>query len=308
VRTDEHAQKHAQEHPQEHPEDLLDLALGGRLMPAERTLLDRHLAICTACATHLKVSESSRSGSSLGSHDDRLDRWAVEHVMARLGPRPSPRWGHVSPRWGWLFAAVLLFLATAVSAKLWKAKQISSDGTRAERRAGAITPQRPPPTSSHIIALDPTPDDLIAKAANHQAEMAPEPPPLPRHVLHLTAAELFERARELGRAGKFDAAVAIHLRLQRLYPNSPEAGLSSALAGRLLLDRDRPADALAQFDRHLARGGSADEEALAGRAASLQKLGRHVQEAIAWRALLERHPGSVYADRARARLHDLPVH
>ena len=133
-------------------------------------------------------------------------------------------------------------------------------------------------------------------------------PRVARHSPRLTAGELFEQARALGREGKIDAAVAIHLRLQRTYPATAEADLSWALAGRLLLDRDRPAEALAQFNLHLARGGAADEEALAGRAAALQKLGRHVDEAIAWRALVARHPGSVYVDRARARLRELSVH
>jgi hypothetical protein len=69
-----------------------------------------------------------------------------------------------------------------------------------------------------------------------------------------------------------------------------------------LLRQRRPADALAQFDRHLKAGGEVGEEALAGRAAALEELHRTVEAIAAWKSLLARYPGSVYAGRARARL------
>jgi len=202
----------------------------------------------------------------------------------------------------------LLFVATGVSAKLWIAKasrsalvqstaQISQD-----QRAGGAKSQRRAQTAP-VIATDPALESA-APDEEHTERERPAPPPHTRHSPPFTAAALFERARELDNEGKVDAALSVHLKLQRLYPHTAEAGLSFALVGRLLLDRNRPAAALVQFDRYLARGGAADEEALAGRAVSLERLGRLREEKIAWRALLERHPGSVYADRARARLHD----
>jgi tetratricopeptide (TPR) repeat protein len=150
------------------------------------------------------------------------------------------------------------------------------------------------------VATDPIPASATPGEGPRDADK-----PSARHSPQLTAAALFARARELGHEGKVDAALAAHFRLQRLYPATDEAGLSFALAGRLLLDRHRPSEALVQFDRHLARGGAAEEEALAGRAASLEQLGRHREEETAWGLLLERHPGSVYADRARGRLREL---
>jgi tetratricopeptide (TPR) repeat protein len=295
---------------EEHPEEWLDLAAGGRLMPQERALLDRHVASCLACAAQLKIVASSGSEGLPGSADPTLDRWAVERAVAALASRPSTRWWgqwwRASPRLGWLFAAVVLFLATGVSAKLWIARESAPARLEQAQPAAAARPQRRPPVA-HLGAAEPGFERIESPETVLDETEKPPERSRSRRPHQPTAAELFDRARELGQQGKLDAALSIHLRLQRLFPDSAEAGLASALAGRLLLDRDRPAEALVQFDRHLARGGAADEEALAGRAVSLERLGRHVEEKIAWRALLDRHSGSVYADRARGRLRVLSV-
>ena len=117
-----------------------------------------------------------------------------------------------------------------------------------------------------------------------------------------SAATLFAQALALRGEGKIDTAIAVHLRLQRLYPAARETRLSFALAGRLLLERGSPEQALAQFNQYLARPGDVAEEALVGRATALGHLGRFAAEAAAWREVLERHPGSVYATRAKKRL------
>jgi tetratricopeptide (TPR) repeat protein len=117
-----------------------------------------------------------------------------------------------------------------------------------------------------------------------------------------SAAALFAQALALRGEGKVDAAIAAHLRLQRLYPAARETWLSFALAGRLLLDRGSSEQALAQFNQYLARPGDVAEEALVGRATALGRLGRSAAEAAAWREVIERHPGSIYAARAKKRL------
>ena len=108
----------------------------------------------------------------------------------------------------------------------------------------------------------------------------------------VTAAALFERAGKLRREGHADAAIAVYRRLQETFPEAREAQLSFALAGQLLLERGRPKDALAQFDRHPRLGGDVGEEALAGRAAALEQLARTADAIAAWKSLLERYPGS----------------
>jgi hypothetical protein len=69
----------------------------------------------------------------------------------------------------------------------------------------------------------------------------------------------------------------------------------------LLAIPDAPG-ALVQFDAYLAqqRHNALMEEALFGRASALHRLGRTAEERATWGELLERFPGSIYADRARA--------
>jgi tetratricopeptide (TPR) repeat protein len=121
----------------------------------------------------------------------------------------------------------------------------------------------------------------------------------------ITASELFERAGKLRRQGRAEAAISVYRRLQETFPDAREAQLSFALAGQLLLERGRPKDALAQFDRHPRIGGDVGEEALAGRATALEQLRRDADAIAVWKSLLERYPGSVYAARARGRLAEL---
>jgi TolA-binding protein len=144
----------------------------------------------------------------------------------------------------------------------------------------------------------PAPAEQIADPAP-----APSDPALQRTPrAQPSAAALFAQALALRAEGKVDAAIAAHLRLQRLYPTARETGLSFALAGRLLLEKGASEQALAQFNQYLARPGDVAEEALVGRATALGQLGRSAAEAAAWRQVLERHPGSIYANHAKERL------
>lgn len=91
--------------------------------------------------------------------------------------------------------------------------------------------------------------------------------------------------------------------LQAWYADSTEAKLSHATLGRLLLDRGDAARALREFDAYLLGGaGPLGEEALAGRALALQRLGRSDEEGTTWRRMLTTYPASIYAAQARARL------
>jgi TolA-binding protein len=124
----------------------------------------------------------------------------------------------------------------------------------------------------------------------------------------VTAAGLYAQANEARKRGDLADAVSHYLSLQQRFPSSSEAKISHLTLGRLYLDRSNdPVRALAQIDAYLADDNSVlREEALVARAAALERLGRRAEERRAWEMLLAEFPSSVSADRARARLADLP--
>jgi len=88
--------------------------------------------------------------------------------------------------------------------------------------------------------------------------------------------------------------------------------VSSVAVGGLLLERQAPRAALAQFDAYLGspRATSLIPEALYGRARALERLGRDKHgderaERQTWDRLLADFPDSAYAPLARRRLSEL---
>jgi TolA-binding protein len=146
------------------------------------------------------------------------------------------------------------------------------------------------------------PDPTVAEEDVEDAP-APIPEAEPPIVTRPSAAELLARANEARRDGEARGAVRRYRELQSMYPRSPEAQLSHVALGRLFLDRlDDPGAALSQFDRYLTAPGTLAEEARVGRALALMRLGRPAEERRAWQDLLDHHPSSPHADRARARI------
>jgi tetratricopeptide (TPR) repeat protein len=134
-------------------------------------------------------------------------------------------------------------------------------------------------------------------------ELEDESPSLPRAArAQPSAASLFAQASSLRDRNRVDESIAVFRKLQQLFPKTRESRISFAVAGRMLLDRGRPAQALVQFDQHLAYGGEASQEALAGRATALGQMGRLSAERESWQRLLDSYPGTVYASEARERL------
>jgi TolA-binding protein len=110
--------------------------------------------------------------------------------------------------------------------------------------------------------------------------------------------------------GRGDEAEATRLYQQLLvrHPATREASVARAVLGRMLLARGDSASALDRFDEYLRSGErTLSEEAMVGRARTLERLGRRDEEAKAWSALLQAYPGSAHAARARARLGALQV-
>jgi tetratricopeptide (TPR) repeat protein len=295
----------------EHPEHLLDRALAGDLAAAERAAFDLHLAACPACALHLALATQLRDEAVAPARDEALNRLAIAGALARQqeSPRRSAwRVGGISLRLA--AASVLLFaglVAAAASFRLGRPQRTAAD------RAQIRTPppkNRPsessvPVATAGIPASAPPGVDTLAPgpivnapqdavASTRRSERATKVVP--------SAADLFGRASDLRHGGRLEQAIDAYRVLQQRYPHTREANLSYALAGRLQLERDRPEQALTEFDRYLKIDAEVTEEVLAGRTEALRRLGRRGEEAAAWRLLLARFPGSIYSDRARSRL------
>jgi len=286
----------------EHPETLIDRALAGDLAKAERAELDDHLAGCAACTLHLAMGTTSRAGTA-SVRDAALNRIAMAGARARV---QQPR-----ARFAWRLGRLPLRLAVAsvVLVAGLAAAAVTLRGPRAGQTA-AVSKDAAPALKTVAQANAPVvvPAPRIAAPNDQPApEGAGAPPaegrPAPREVP--SAAALFTRASDLRRQGRVEQAIDTYRLLQQRHPRTREASLSFALAGRLQLERGRAAQALADFDRYLTAGSELTdvaEEALAGRAEALRRLGRRAEEADAWRALLARFPGSIYAAQAHARL------
>lgn len=271
----------------QHPEDAIDRALRGALGPGERELLDQHVAACSACAAHLKHAPRFQAELAAPPRAELADRRAVEGALARVRSSAGGRRRTV-PLWMRAAAAGLLLAGGGVAAAL----------------LGKASPA-PAPASAPVPSLA-VEAPTVARPAVVPAEVAPAavvPPQASSTAIATVSAEiLFRRAGELRRQGRAAAAIDVYRRLQRSHPQTREAQLSFALTGQLLLDSGRSSEALSQFDRYLATGSHVDEEALAGRASALERLGRTADAAAAWKRLVEQHPDSVYAERARTRM------
>lgn len=290
-----------------HPEALLELAAQGKLTREHSIALQRHARECEACSAHLHALRDFRDELATGDFDSLLDARAIEGALAATRSRPAQK----TPRSRWLAGAAAtlaaLLLTGAVLAR-WGA----SLGTSVKRPVATAQASAPPLSKPAPSALTAHPETQAAeppaRTLRSSAGARPAPsrkevepaPPAPR-----SAAELFGRANELRRAGKDSDAVQTYLELQSSFPASREALLSHAIAGHLLLEQGRPESALAQFDSYLKRGAAVTEDALAGRAAALQRLGRGDEERTTWETLLRRFPRSVHATRARARVAQL---
>jgi hypothetical protein len=121
----------------------------------------------------------------------------------------------------------------------------------------------------------------------------------------VTPHDLFARANDARRAGDHARAAHLYRALIEGYPGSSEGHEALPVLGRMLLDDGDAAGALSCFDGYVDLGGVLREEAMLGRALSLQHLGRADEEALAWTRLVRAHPRSVHVERARRRLLEL---
>jgi tetratricopeptide (TPR) repeat protein len=197
---------------------------------------------------------------------------------------------------------------------------LDSDGERSEASAALDLPA--------TESIEPAPRSTVrararSKAARERSEArleapeailaAPSDEPAPirgdsprvddRAPAIITASTLFHRANSARREGLSSEALSNYERLRAEFPTSAEARLALVLAARMHLDSGRLGDAVAGFDSYIAtRDRSLREQALAGRALALGRLGRTREELAAWQNLLRDYPDSSYATVASQRL------
>lgn len=256
------------------------------------------------------------SADELAPHDDDDERVAaaIERTLlaARSRARPPARRSRALV---YLVAAALCIGALAYAAE----RRISSHGPPPDERAAtALAEPEPPATglASESAAQAPAPAESPAPP-----ERATTPEALPEAsavaprvavarapssaVTSLGPAELFARANDARRANDTSGAMALYEELQTRFPDTREASTSRVALGRLLLDRaGSPSRARALFEGYLEHdpSGPLAEEARVGRALASMRLGDRAAERAAWLDLLERHPSSVQAERARQRI------
>jgi tetratricopeptide (TPR) repeat protein len=279
-----------------HPEAALDRALAGDLSEAEERALQQHLAACRACEAHLALARSRQEARTPQPWGRQLNSLAVDFALDRFAHRRWSTLFFLPGRRRWLLATAGMLMAVgSVASAAW----VHGRRGVGEPILAQVAAARPPARTTAPVR----PVALSESPASLQADVTDESSSATRTLrVRLSAASLFEQASALRDRNRVDEAIAVFRKLQQLFPSTREARISFAVAGRMLLDRGRPAQALAQFDQHLARGGEAPEVALAGRATALGQMRRFSVEREAWQKLLDSYPGTVYASQAKERL------
>ena len=280
----------------DHLDELMQRMQQRSISKSELMQLRAHAATCEACALLLELGPKLAEAVAPRESDVFLDQRVVSRALGRAR---AGRRGRAALVLAVSAAAMLVgSVAAARYFGAWPARAeapAEAPAARAPSSARAVSAPLPPAQAhQEVEAAGPA---LPAVSADPASASAPRP--------NESAAELFASANQLRRIGQDAAAVAAYRGLQQRYPSSPEARLSRATLGTLLLQRGDASGALQQFDGYIQVGGPVLEEALAGRARALGVLGDVRAEARAWQTLLERFPGSVHAARARTRLAEL---
>lgn len=301
-----------------HPEELFDkLSLVG-LSQQESERLRAHLVTCSVCRFELEAR---------GDFDDELRSSLAPNEPRRTASLPHRGRSRLRRASIWTLAAAALFVATGALAAVvtgampWEL--VASITSPVGQDAGGATsaPAKRNDAATAVTVVSPIallPDAQVAPAISNSAPVAhelkapnvPAKPGRPERAStsaqpseQVTASALFAEANRARANADAAQAIQLYRNLQRRFPRSREAELSQLTLARLLFDSGDARSALGGFDAYLGRGGrTLQAEALVGRALSLRALGRRDAEVNAWRDVLARHPGSVYARQASERL------
>jgi TolA-binding protein len=293
------------------PEDLGVRARRGLLSRAEQRELERVTDASASLRIAYEVGRDLDGVAAVRGGDDALIANAASAALLRVtreraaGAAEPTRARRSGRRVSAAVVALAVLTASGAAAALWgsvagwvpgAAKPSLPAAALASARRAHGTKLRAAPTAARAIA----PEVLEAEDV---ASVSAQPQARPRHK---GAAELFHAANAARREGSFARAVQLYAELRSSYPDAAESELARVSLGQLLLARGDAAGAEREFGRYLARGrGQLVEEALLGRAQSLERLGRAREERASLTRLLSEFPHSVYAAQARARLEAL---
>ncbi len=293
-----------------HPEELFDKVTSGIASEDERARVEAHLASCMTCRFERQVRmDFDAVGGSVADLDGLVSR-ALSGAKA---VPEAPRRRRIGP----------LLIAASVALMAFGSFAAVAQYTGVLPRLFAVEPevvvppaprQAPPPREEVrevILQETPPPSPVpaeepvkaVKRAAPVREEVKPNIPPAPAEP---DALAIFSRATQARVTGETAEAIRDFRTVVSRFPNSPEAALSHAALGRLLLDRGDAASALESFDAYLSSNNQLLREDVQGsRAMALQVLGRADEERSAWEAVLHDYPSGVFAPRARTRLDSL---
>lgn len=305
--------------PDLHPEELLDASAAGLLSPEEQQRLDRHLSACPACRFELKARADFAALPLPSIPVDELVTRALAGMPSASVAQSAvvqSRRRRFSP--GMIAAAVMLVgaasfaaagLARPIAVLLGIAKPeaitppVPAPAPIIHPR---ISPQPPVQVEPEPVVEEPPPPPMVeapvvVRERPVVLEKLTPPPPPPEPII--TAPELFRLATQARTEGRRTDAEQTYRELTTRFPQSAEANVAHAVMGRLLLDLNRPTDALVELDAALASGdASLREDALANRALAFDAMNDAARAQAAWSQLLSEFPASIHAKRAKERL------
>ncbi|MDP2270032.1 MAG: hypothetical protein Q8K32_04810 [Archangium sp.] len=296
-----------------HPEELFDKVTKGLASDDERARAEAHLASCMTCRFERQVRMDF---DAVGGSAADLDELVARALSGAKAVPEAPRRRRVGP----------LLIAASVALMAFGSFAAVAQYTGVLPRLFAVEPevvvppaprQAPPPRQEvrEVIPQEPPPPLVPAeepvKAVKRAAPVREEPkaevkPNIPPAPVEPDALAIFSRATQARVTGETAEAIRDFRAVVSRFPASPEAALSHAALGRLLLDRGDAASALESFDAYLSSNNQMLREDVQGsRAMALQALGRAEEERSAWEAVLHDYPSGVFAPRARTRLDSL---
>lgn len=289
--------------------ELLGQSRRGALTDAGRLALDAHLSSCASCRLSRDVLADFDHGDVVDIHDGARIRTLVDtarQMKVRPGTRIRAR-SQQRLRAAAAAAALLVCGGSASAAVWWLRQPAPPPGVEAHPTVVArpAAPARAP-ARQHLAATVAPPEEEAPPRARLHARHTGAVQPSQRSIddTRLSATALLAEAGRARGEGQLDRAASLYRRLQREFPGTPEALVSTVPLGRLLLDGGSARAALAAFDGYL-RGmprGPLVAEALYGKGRALEALGDGVEERRTWDRLVTDHAGSAYAPHARRRL------